>query len=154
MSNFDVVRSSLGRYFDTIRARVHDLLEPLSTAELWTRPHEYGNSIGNLVLHLNGNLNYYIGSRIAGTGYVRRRELEFTSSGQPREALLADFDATVKMVVSTIAAQSDTDWATGFSGVGTEMPNRFSMILNCAGHADHHLGQILYLQRELIARRG
>ena len=37
-----------------------------------------GNSIGHLILHLTGNLNHYIGSLVAGTGYERRREQEFT----------------------------------------------------------------------------
>ena len=154
MSNFDVVRSGLVAYFQAVQGRVHGLLEPLASEQLWVRPYGYGNSIGNLLLHLTGNLNYYIGARIRETGYVRHRDQEFTDSGKPKPQLLADFDAVIEMVVETIAKQSDRDWSKPYSAVGTQMKDRFSMILNCAGHANHHLGQIIYLQRELVDRKG
>ena len=54
-------------------ARVRELAAPLAENEFWTRPYPYGNSFGHLVLHLTGNLNYYIGAQIANTGYVRQR---------------------------------------------------------------------------------
>src|SRR5690348_688144 len=84
MSDHDVVGYGLSAYFRAIQARAHELIEPLSTQELWIRPHSYGNSIGNLILHLTGNLNYYIGARIAETGYVRHRDEEFTGSASPK----------------------------------------------------------------------
>lgn len=154
MASMDVVGTSLSAYFRAIQARAHELLEPLSTHELWARPHSYGNSIGNLILHLTGNLNYYIGAQIAETGYVRHRDEEFTGSGKSKEQLLADFDAAIETVVETLDRQSEKDWAAPYSAVGTQMPNRFSMVLSCAGHAKEHLGQIIYLQREVLGRRG
>lgn len=154
MTSMDVVGRSLSAYFRAIQARAHELIEPLSTQELWIRPNSYGNSVGNLILHLTGNLNYYIGAQIAETGYVRRRDEEFTGSGKSKEQLLAEFDAAIEMAVETIAKQSETDWAAPYSAVGTQMANRFSMVLTCAGHAKEHLGQIIYLQRELLGRRG
>ena len=81
MADFSVVQSSLSDYYRMIQAKVHELTEPLSLEQLWTQPHPYGNSIGNLILHLTGNLNYYIGAQIGGTGYVRQRPLEFSSTG-------------------------------------------------------------------------
>lgn len=154
MASMDVVGTSLSAYFRTLQSRAHELMEPLSTQELWIRAHSYGNSVGNLILHLTGNLNYYIGARIAETGYVRHRDEEFTGSGKSKEQLLAEFDGVIEMVVETISKQSETDWAAPYSAVGTQMSNRFSMVLTCAGHAKEHLGQIIYLQRELLGRRG
>ena len=52
MSDHDVVGYGLSAYFRAIQARAHELIEPLSTQELWIRSHSYGNSVGNLVLHL------------------------------------------------------------------------------------------------------
>lgn len=152
MSDFAVVRSGLSVYFRMIQAKVHELTGPLSTEQLWARPYAYGNSIGNLILHLTGNLNYYIGTQIAGTGYVRQRDLEFRDTGKAKDELLRNFDQAIETVVATLAAQSDDDWAaTYFGELESEAHTRFSAFVRCAGHASHHIGQIIYLQRELIS---
>ena len=60
-------------------------------------------AIGHLVLHLTGNLNHYIGALVAGTGYVRDREHEFTDpAGYPRDEALARFHEAVELVVRTL----------------------------------------------------
>ena len=65
------------------------------------KPFPFGNSIGHLVLHLTGNLNHYIGAMIAGTGYVREREQEFTDPDHPPVGeLLKAFHEAVAMVVA------------------------------------------------------
>ena len=72
MSNLSTTISSgfVNQYTD-FGLRVHRLAEDLSEEQFWTKPHSYGNSFGNLVLHITGNLNYYIGAQIAQTGYIR-----------------------------------------------------------------------------------
>lgn len=136
-----------------IQAEVHDLTVPLSTEQLWVRPYPYGNSIGHLILHLTGNLSYYIGAQIGGTGYVRHRDLEFRGPGESKELLLKNFDHAIETVVATIANQSDNDWATAYTAEREpESKDRFAAFLRCAGHAYHHVGQIIYLQRELSRR--
>jgi hypothetical protein len=57
--------------FTANAARVHELAAPLTNSQFWQKPYPYGNSFGHLVLHLTGNLNYYIGAQMAKTGYVR-----------------------------------------------------------------------------------
>ena len=80
MADSAVIQSSLSAYYRMIQTRVHELAAPLSDEQLWTRPFPYGNSVGNLILHLTGNLSTYIGAQIGGTGYVRNRPLEFTDA--------------------------------------------------------------------------
>jgi uncharacterized damage-inducible protein DinB len=155
MADSAVVASSLANYYRMIHRRVRELTEPLSTEQLWTRPYSYGNSIGNLILHLTGNLNYYIGAQIGGTGYVRQRPLEFSSSGKPKDEVLREFDKVIDVVIATIDKQSGDDWAAPFVGeLESESKNRFSAFLACAGHAYHHVGQMIYLQRELLGKTG
>lgn len=144
------ISSSLAAYYEMTRKRVHELVEPLGSEQLWRRPYHYGNSIGNLLLHLTGNLNYYIGAQIARTGYVRQRDREFSDSGKSKQELLANFDQAIEMVIKTIKSQGPDDWSAPYSAVGSESEDRFSMILTCAGHAYHHVGQIIYLQKELM----
>ena len=67
MTCSDVVRLSLADYFRMVQTQIQNLVAPLSSDQLWRKPYSYGNSIGNLILHLTGNLNYYIGAQIAGT---------------------------------------------------------------------------------------
>jgi hypothetical protein len=151
MADFNVVRSAMTDYFRMIQGEIHELTKSLTPAQIWTRPHAYGNSIGNLVLHLTGNLNYYIGAQIAGTGYVRHRDQEFTDSGKAKDELLRDFDQAIEVAVATISSQSDADWSAPYSAEREpESKDRFSVFLRCAGHAYHHVGQIIYLQRKLL----
>jgi uncharacterized damage-inducible protein DinB len=151
MAESSIVQSSLVNYYRMIQRRVRELADPLSSEQLWVRPYPYGNSIGNLILHLTGNLSYYIGAQIGGTGYVRQRPLEFSSTGKPKDEVLRQFDQAIETVIATIGKQSDDDWAAPFYGeLESESKNRFSAFLACAGHAYHHVGQMIYLQRELL----
>ena len=151
MTCSDVVRVSLADYFRMVQTQIQKLVAPLSSDQLWRKPYSYGNSIGNLVLHLTGNLNYYIGAQIAGTGYIRHRDEEFTHGGKSKADLMRDFDVATEMVLSTIARQTDADWVSPYSAVNEpESENRFTAVFRCAGHAYHHVRQIIYLQRELL----
>ena len=137
-----------GRYYTNL-ARVRELAAPLDEKQFWTKPYAYGNSFGHLVLHLTGNLNYYIGAQIANTGYVRDRQREFTEPNPPaKEEALKQLDAAVAMVMETVRSQSSADWAKTYSAVGTYCGNRLDMVLQCAAHMQHHIGQMIYLGYE------
>jgi uncharacterized damage-inducible protein DinB len=130
-------------------ARVRELATPIGEDQLWQKPFAFGNSLGHLVLHLTGNLNYYIGAQIAQTGYVRDRPREFSDPNPPsKEEALKRFDDAVSMVVRTIRAQSVEDWSAAYSGVGTSSRNRLDMVMQCAAHMQHHIGQMIYLAYE------
>src|SRR6478752_4024213 len=94
------------RYFSN-RSQVNELAAGLTEAQFWQKPFPYGNSFGHLVLHLTGNLNYYIGAQIAETGYVRDRPREFDAPSLPsKEEALKHFDEAVAMVHKTIKVQT------------------------------------------------
>jgi uncharacterized damage-inducible protein DinB len=145
------VATDFGRFFDLLGRKMHEFVDPLSTEQVWTRPFPFGNSIGHLLLHLTGNLRYYIGTLLAGTGYVRDRDNEFTDASRPsKEELLRAFDEALALAAATAAAQSESDWGLAYSAAGGEdMHDRFSAFLRCAAHADRHTGQIAYLRKQL-----
>src|SRR6266536_135721 len=126
--------------------RAHALSEKLSEEQFWTKPYPYGNSFGHLTLHLIGNLNYYIGTQIAKTGYVRDREREFTESHpRPKQEVLKQLDEAVALVVKTLEAQTTETWSQEYQAVGAEYTkDRFGIFLRCAAHFHHHLGQMIY----------
>lgn len=146
-----IVASNLASYYEEVRGKVHEWVAPLSSDQIWRKPYPYGNSVGHILLHLTGNLNYYIGARIASTGYVRDRDREFNDTvKRPKEAILADFDRAIDMVVSTIRQQSAEDWTRPYSAEREpHARDRFTAFFRCSAHAYHHVGQIIYLAKEL-----
>jgi hypothetical protein len=96
-------------------------------------------------LHLTGNLNHYIGAGIAGTGYVRHRELEFTDpSPPPPDVALARFREAIAMVKQTMSKQSDADWAASVQS-NHPIETRFGLFLVVIAHINNHIGQMAWL---------
>ncbi|MGA7557562.1 MAG: DinB family protein [Terriglobales bacterium] len=144
------IASSLTARYKKLAGAVHELAAPLSNDQFWAKPFAFGNSFGHLTLHLTGNLNYYIGAQIAGTGYVRDRLLEFSESTRPSKAeVLKKFDQAIAMVIDTINHQSAEDWSKEYVAVGADARDRFGIVLTCATHLHHHIGQMMYLGFEL-----
>jgi uncharacterized damage-inducible protein DinB len=145
------VAEDLCAYYEMVHEQTHRWVDPLSDEQLWLRPFAHGNSIGHLLLHMTGNLNYYIGARIAASGYIRDREREFSESGRESKAeVLAAFDTAISSVTETIRRQKADDWLRPYSAEREpEAQERFNIFLRCAGHAYHHVGQIIYLAREV-----
>jgi uncharacterized damage-inducible protein DinB len=143
------VSTALTNRYTANAVRVRELAEPLTNAQFWQKPFAFGNSFGHLVLHLTGNLNYYIGAQIAQTGYVRDRPREFNDpSPPPKDETLKRFDDAVNMVLKTIRAQSREDWSLEYSGVGSDAKTRLDILVICAAHMQHHIGQMIYLNYE------
>ncbi len=139
----------LAARFTTNAARVRELAAPLTKAQFWQKAYLYGNSFGHLVLHLTGNLNYYIGAQIAKTGYIRDRPREFNDPHPPsKEEVLKPFDDAVATVQRTIGVQASDDWSAAYSATGTDANTRLDIVLVCAAHMQHHIGQMIYLGYE------
>jgi hypothetical protein len=144
------VASGLTARYEKLAGVLRELAAPLGEEQFWARPFPFGNSIGHLVLHLTGNLHYYVGAQIAGTGYVRDRPLEFSDATRPSKAeVLKKFDQAIGMVIHAINKQSAEDWSKEYTGVGTDARTRFEMVLQCSLHLNLHIGQIMYLGFEL-----
>jgi uncharacterized damage-inducible protein DinB len=147
-----LVRTALIEELEQLRDAVHELAEPLSERELWSKPVEPGNSVGHLILHLTGNLNHYVGAQLGGTGYVRDREREFTE-GQPpaKAALLANLDAAVttfgRVVESLSAQQLAAPHPHAASG------SVLKALVHVVAHFALHRGQMSYVAR-LVKQAG
>jgi len=138
-------------YFRHMAARVEKAARSITDEQLWIKPFPFGNSIGHLVVHLTGNLNHYIGTLVAGSGYVRNREYEFIDPARPTsDELLARFHQTVDMVVRTLEAQDDASF---LKPVPNQPPiqTRLGLFLVCAAHMNNHIGQMSYLVQALQA---
>lgn len=147
----ETIASDFAAYYEYIAAQVHRWVDPLTQEQFWRNPFSYGNSAGHLILHMTGNLNYYIGARVAETGYIRNRDREFTETERPdKAAVLQAFEQTIAMVVATAKKQMPEDWTASYSADREpEAAERFMIFLRCAGHAYHHVGQLIFLSKEL-----
>ncbi|MGC8639549.1 MAG: DinB family protein [Isosphaeraceae bacterium] len=144
-----LTREEFARYFEHMAQRVDRMVRSAPAEWLWRKPFPFGNSIGHLVLHLTGNLNHYIGATIAGSGYVREREKEFTDPAHPPvDELLGKFHEAVAMVVRTLQSLDDQGFAVG---VEHNLPihSRLGLFLVCAAHMNNHIGQMSYLVQAL-----
>ena len=150
------ISSDFANYYQYIAEHVHKWIDPLTEQQFWHNPFSSGNSAGHLILHMTGNLNYYIGARVAETGYIRDRDREFTEMERPgKVAVMSAFDTTIAMVVATIQKQSAEDWLAPYSAEREpEAAERFMIFLRCAGHAYHHVGQLILLNKELTKTSG
>ncbi len=125
-------------------------------ANLWLVDGDIPNSGGNLALHLVGNLRHFIGAVLGGSGYVRERELEFSTKGTPRTELLKMIDETTADVAAGLDKLTPDQLAqeypiTVFADHTEPMTTEWFLV-HLATHLDYHLGQINYHRRLFDAK--
>jgi hypothetical protein len=117
---------------------------------LWITDKDIPNSAGNLCLHLIGNLNHFIGVQFGDTGYVRQRDLEFSSRGVPKTELVKKIDETIEAVESSLGKISGEQLEQEYPvKVFEENTSTEWMLVHLAMHLNYHLGQINYHRRLL-----
>ncbi len=129
--------------------RIEACLEQLTVAETWEKPNEYLNSIGNLVLHLCGNMTQYILSSLGGLPDNRNRDVEFTASPGLQGKELAGMIRTVILDCRSVLNNLDDKAlireriVQGFRLSGT------GIILHVVEHLSYHTGQITFWTKYL-----
>lgn len=123
--------------------------------DLWRVPPGITNPGGNLALHLAGNLQYFVGTVLGGTGYVRDRDAEFARRDVPRAELLRQVDAAIAAVTKTMARLREQDLANPYpQPVGGVTLSTGDFLLHLAAHFTYHLGQVDYHRRLLTGQAG
>jgi len=125
-----------------------------SDAKLWEAASGITNPGGNLVLHLAGNIQYFLGAVLGGNGYKRYRDAEFGSRDLPKADLLKEIDAALAAVQTGMSKVSDADLKKPFpEAVGGVTPTTGAFLAHLAVHLGYHLGQVDY-HRRIISREG
>jgi hypothetical protein len=106
------------------------------------------NSGGNLALHVAGNLRHFIGALIGHSGYVRERDLEFSTKYMSRNQVNEILDVCAKEVDFALAKCDDAILKTDFPVEikGTERQTG-AVLMHLLAHLNYHLGQINYHRR-------
>lgn len=126
-------------------------LKQLKSDELlWKTLPGITNSIGNLSLHLCGNLQHFIGAQLGNTGYKRKREEEFLKKGLTIKEISQLVEETKTVVKNTLSIISDNEMDTLYPipFLNKEV-KKGELLLILTSHLSYHLGQINYLRRIL-----
>jgi uncharacterized damage-inducible protein DinB len=132
--------------------RILRCLKELSREQIWWRPNEASNSVGNLVLHLAGNVRQWIISGLGGSQDVRQRDMEFSEgSPWPRQALANHLQKTVGQACRVLHKLSPDDLARVHS-IQKYQVTGLEAAFHVAEHFSHHAGQIILLTKMQMGR--
>jgi uncharacterized damage-inducible protein DinB len=142
----EALRARIAR---VLPAQVRAAVEKLDEEQIWWRPNDKSNSVGNLVLHLSGSLNHYLNRNIGGLDYNRDRDAEFAARGpMPKQQLMAIFDDMVAKADQTLAKVTSDS----LTGPSTDPERNTYLIEDLVGiltHVSTHTGQILWITKML-----
>lgn len=124
--------------------KIQKCLEELTEEEIWQRPNPASNSVGNMILHLCGNITQYILSSLGEIEDKRERDKEFsTRGGFHKNELLDKLQSTVTQAVRVIAAIRPEAMLKKRSVQGFEL-SAIGIIIHVVEHYSYHTGQIIY----------
>ena len=131
--------------------RIERCVEQLSDDELWWRANEANNSVGNLMLHLSGNLRQWVVSGVGGEPDRRARQAEFDERGPvPRADLLGRLRRTVADADAALARVDPATLLATRTVQGLSVTGVYA-IYHAVEHFSMHTGQIILLTK---LRRG
>ncbi|MDC8004377.1 DinB family protein [Aureisphaera galaxeae] len=127
-------------------------IDKIGEPAVWKRPNGISNSIGNLILHLCGNIRQYAISSLGNLPDVRVRDEEFEAQeGFAKAELMDQLEQTVTEAINTINQVSEEELVRirdvqGFqlSGIG--------IIMHVVEHYSYHTGQIAFWVKQLEAQ--
>jgi hypothetical protein len=132
-----------------IPSQIRSCVEELSQEQIWWRPNEESNSVGNLVLHLSGSVRHYLARGIGGVEYERDRPAEFAERRPlSKQELLESFDETISLSAEALDA-FDTARFLDATSEPNYYHSLFEQILGVAIHMATHAGQIVYVTKML-----
>lgn len=127
--------------------RVKRCLEELSEQDIWWRVHETNNSVGNLILHLAGNVRQWIISGIGGSEDKRDRPKEFAERGPiPKDALWKKIASTLREA-DAVLERFDATKMLEVRHIQKYDVTCLEAISHVVEHFAQHVGQIIYITK-------
>jgi uncharacterized damage-inducible protein DinB len=135
------------RLVDYYPPKIRRCLDTLSEDDVWWRPNAACNSVGNLILHLCGNVRQWLVSGVGGAADVRDRPAEFAERGPiPKAELLARLDDVLARSAEVFDALAPGELLTPLTVQGYD-ETRLSAIAHVVEHFSGHVGQIIYITK-------
>jgi hypothetical protein len=138
-------RKLLEQYWPRLRSCV----ESLSDEQVWWRANEASNSIGNLILHLNGNVRQWLVAPFQKLEDKRNRPAEFNERTQiPAPELLQRLGRTMHDASEVLSRLTEPDLLTTFEIQGYHVSG-LEAVYQVVEHFGLHYGQITYITKML-----
>jgi uncharacterized damage-inducible protein DinB len=127
--------------------KIRHCVGQLSDEQVWWRPAESMNSVGNILLHLAGNLRQWIVAGVGGAPDVRDRPGEFAERGPvPGEELLRRLEATAAEADAVLAGVSEAQLREARRVQGFD-ETVLSAIFDSLAHLSGHTQEVVYVTR-------
>lgn len=127
--------------------KIRRCVDELSDDDVWYRANETSNSIGNLMLHLNGNVRQWIVAGVGGRAFDRKRQAEFDERKHvPKRELYDALATTIKEACDVIAAVPPESLLTT-RHIQFYDVTIFEAIYHVVEHFSMHTGQIILLAK-------
>ncbi len=127
-------------------------LSKLTDAQVWERHGEHENAVGNLILHLCGNMRQWIMHGVGGAPDVRVRDAEFNArDGWSPDALTGLFEKTVaeaRVVIEAVPAERLVERITPQNREVSVLEAIYQVV----GHVQQHAGQIILLTKQMTGK--
>jgi uncharacterized damage-inducible protein DinB len=131
--------------------RLRGCVESLTDDQVWWRPNAASNSIGNLLLHLNGNVHQWLVASFNGVEETRDRPAEFAQREVvPRAALLQQLGTTVQHASDVLSRLTEADLRATLHIQGYTVSGLHA-VYHVVEHFGMHYGQIVYITKLLRA---
>lgn len=135
----------LDQYWPRMRACV----ESLTDEQVWWRPNAASNSIGNLLLHLNGNAWQWLVASFNRLEDTRDRPAEFKAPEQlPASALIRKLDETMQQAAAVLSRLTEADLLARYEIQGYNVTG-LAAVYQVVEHFGLHHGQIIYITKML-----
>jgi uncharacterized damage-inducible protein DinB len=132
------------------RIKLRKTIKALPDELLWWRPNEQANSVGNLLMHLEGNVRQWIIGGVGGAPDVRDRAGEFGAhEGATREALLGRLEQTLDEA-DAVLARIRPEQLTERRRVQTRDVTVLEAIYQVVQHFSLHVGQIILVAKAQV----
>jgi len=127
--------------------KIRQAVEAMPLERVWWRPNEQSNSVGNLLLHLSGNVRQWIVSGVGRHPDVRKRNMEFAARGGAAAAALLDgLDATLREADAVIRGLLPSELLERRSIQGRET-TVMEAVYHVVEHFAGHTGQIIWIAK-------
>ena len=148
-----LIREVLHRIYNECLPRILSCIDMLDNQRIWWRPNENSNSIGNIVLHLCGNVRQWIYAGLGKNEDVRNRQAEFDErEGFPilelKEKLIWVMEQ-VRPVIENVP----TEELLHIRSVQTFEETGLTILVHVTEHFSYHTGQIAYITKMLADRQ-
>jgi hypothetical protein len=129
--------------------RLRTCVESLSDEQVWWRPNPSSNSIGNLVLHLNGNLRQWLVDSFNQKEDKRDRPAEFAATGETGgAALLEKLEGTITQAAMVLERLTEAELIAPYEIQGYHV-HGLDAVYQVVEHFGLHYGQITYITKML-----